>query len=154
MKRLWLGLLTAGVVAGLVAALLLSRPAARPAGFATPEDCLDAYWDASLAGDVPGLLKCFAEPLRSQHQAGLTAESAWRQLKGVKNWTLRDPVLLDAAATVDVELVRRNGKSLLRFHLRRGAGGWLISGIDPPKELPPGIPYETPAGPPGTPSSP
>ena len=149
MKRLWLGLLTAGVVAGLVAALLLSRPAARPAGFATPEDCLDAYWDASLAGDVPGLLKCFAEPLRSRQQAGLSSEGARRQLKGVKNWTLRDPVVQDAAATVDVELVRQNSKSLLRFHLRRGAGGWLISGIDPPKELPPGIPYETPAGPPG-----
>jgi hypothetical protein len=147
MKRFQVGLLAAAAVGGLVVVLILSRPAG-PAGFATPADCLDAYREASLAGDVTGLLSCLAEPLRSRHQAGLTAESARRELKGVKNWTVRDPVVNETTAAVDVELVRQGGKSLLRFHLRRGATGWLISGIDPPKELPVKIPYGTPVQPP------
>jgi hypothetical protein len=148
MKHLRLGLLAVAAVGGLILALLLARPAAPAAGFATPADCLDAYREASRGGDVTGVLNCLAEPLRSREQAGITAASVRRPLAGVKNWTLRDPVVEEAAATVDVELVRQSGKSLVRFHLRRGATGWLISAIDPPKELPVKIPYGTPVGPP------
>jgi hypothetical protein len=147
MKRLLAGALAAAVAAGLVVALVLSRPGARPAGFATPADCLDAYREASLAGDVDGLLSCFAEPLRTRQKAEVTAAGARRALAGVKNWTLRDPEVHEAFATVDVELVRQSGKSLLRFHLRRDAGGWLITAIDPPKELKVKIPYGTPVQP-------
>ena len=60
-KRLRGALLVAGIFGLLIGALFWSMPLQ---GFRTPEDCVAAYREASLAGDIRRYLACLAEPLR------------------------------------------------------------------------------------------
>ena len=129
--------------AGLLALILWLAPR-RPPGFATPAECLEAYAEASRAGDVEHYLGCLTEPLRSENRPSATPAGLRRQTEGVKSWVQLDPVVEGQAAHIDVDQVRRDGTRRVRFHLRRGGGGWLIAGIDPPKALATDIPYGTP----------
>src|SRR5262245_17891920 len=135
--------LTAGALA------LALRWSAGRAGFATPAACLDAYGEACLAGDAAGCLSCLGEPLRSEvrrqfpDQAAL-AEALRQNLRGVKAWVRPlEPAVEGAAAAVDVDEVRPEGNRRLRFRLHNAGGGWLIVGIDPPRDVPAVFPYGT-----------
>jgi hypothetical protein len=137
----------AGVTLGLLAlAVFWSLP---PAGFATPAACLEAYREASRAGNVPAYLSCLAEPLRAEIRRQHTdpkklADSLRQAMKDVKTW-VQLPVEASQGPTVQVNVdeVRITGNHRLGFHLRRCQTGWLIVGIDPPKLVPAGIPYGT-----------
>ena len=121
----------------------------RQSGFTTPAACLDAYREASRAGDVEKYRNCLAEPLRYETQRQYPdskelAESLRREMRDVKTWVL----LLEsesAASTVqvDVDEVRIDGNRRIRFYLQRSGTGWLIAGREEPKRVPAGIPYGT-----------
>jgi hypothetical protein len=146
MKRLRVPLLLA-VTGGLLAgALYWSRP--QP-GFATPADCLEAYREARQSGDVPNYLRCLAEPLRSEvlkttDSERALADSLRRGMKDVKTWVLLPQEETEGTrAILEVDEGRMSGIRRHRFHLARFREGWLIVGIDPPREIPAAIPYGT-----------
>src|SRR5262245_57511610 len=86
--KLILAVLTVAVLAGV----LLWRQRG-PAGFASPADCVEAYRDACLAGDVTAYLGCLGEPLRSQRRDLTRADDLKRALDGVVGWAQLDPVI-------------------------------------------------------------
>jgi hypothetical protein len=143
MKRMRVAILLALIFGLLLAALFWSRPHPE-SGFATPGDCLDAYRDACKTGNVGRYLSCLAEPLRSD-KGDATAEQIRKEMQDVKSWTQLDPEIKHDSAIIDVDAVRRSGTRRIRFHLARSDGGWLITAIDAPRELPGGIPYGTSA---------
>jgi hypothetical protein len=121
----------------------------QPVRFATPATCLDAYREASRAGNVEDYLTCLAEPLRAKIQRQHTdpekfAELLRQEMKDLKTW-VQLPASESAGSTVQVNVdeVRIDGNRRLRFRLERSQNGWLIVGIDPPKLVPAGIPYGT-----------
>lgn len=121
----------------------------RRAGFATPAACLDAYREASLAGDTEKYCRCLAEPLRAEIQREhpdpqQLAESLRRAMRGVKTWVQRLDFPPDQSTVqVDVDEVRIEGNRRIRFRLERSGAGWLIADIAAPEAIPAGIPYGT-----------
>lgn len=121
----------------------------RPAGYATPTECLNAYWEAGQAGDVARYRSCLGEPLRSAMEQRFPDAAAWAEflrasVKDIKSWVqLLDSQIQGPAARVDVEEVRLAGKRRLRFHLAHSGSGWLIVAIEQPQEVPALIPYGT-----------
>jgi hypothetical protein len=111
--------------------------------FATPADCLEALREASAAGDVGRYLSCLDEPLRSEKQRSLRPADLQRDMEGVKSWSQFDPEVRGSTASVEVDRVRAGGTSRIRFRLERSARGWLVVGIDPPKDITHSIPYGT-----------
>ena len=146
MKRVRISALISATAGLLALAVFWSL---RPAGFTTPAACLDAYREATRAGNVEGYLRCFAEPLRAEIQRQQTdrkrlAESLRQEMKDVKTWVqLPDSESEESTAQVNVDEVRIHGTRRLRFRLRHLSNGWLIVGIDLPKLVPAGIPYGT-----------
>lgn len=135
------GVLAVGVVA---VALMWARPGG---GFATPEDCLAAYYEACQAGDAARYRECLGEPLRSRSREWLDegpagAEALRRQ--AVRGWA-RDGAATPVGdeARVDVEEIRTGGIRRVQFQLRRSARGWLIIGVTPLEEKAPPYPYGT-----------
>jgi hypothetical protein len=118
-------------------------------GFATPADCLDAYREASLAGDVEKYESCVAEPLRAemrrQHpEPKELAEFLRQETKDVKTWVqVHDLRSAGSTVQVDVDEGRMDGYRRIRFRLQRFEKGWLIVGIDQPKLVPARIPFGT-----------
>jgi len=135
--KLILAVLTVAVLAGVL--LWWQRG---PAGFASPADCVEAYRDACLAGDVSAYLSCLGEPLRSQRRDVARPDDLKRALDGVVGWAQHDSVVGETEAHVDVDQTRRDGTQRVRFRLRR-AGGWLIVGIEAPQPVPTLIPHGT-----------
>jgi hypothetical protein len=131
-------LLIAALLAGV--ALWSQR---RAAGFASPAECVEAYRDACAAGDLATAHTCLGDPLRSESERSSDAESLKREMAGVVSWAQHDPEVSGTTAHVDVDRGRRDGVQRVRFRLERGRGGWLIVGIDPPKDVPTAIPYGT-----------
>jgi hypothetical protein len=142
MKRRRVTVLLAVTLAVLALAVWWPRRPG-PAGFATPADCLDALREASAAGDVGCYRDCLGEPLRSQKQHTLRPADLRRDMEGVKGWGQLEPVVRGPAATVEVDQVRVQGTSRVRFRLERSDRGWLIVGIDRPTEIPPPVRYGT-----------
>src|SRR5207249_3920819 len=145
MKRLRMMLVLVLTLALLALALTWSRPRN---GYATPTACLDMYCEASRAGDVVRYRSCLGEPLRSDMErrypeAQALAEVVRGNVQDIKSWVQRDPVLDGASAYVDVEEVHPSGTRRRRFHLAHSGNGWLIVGIEPPREVPAVIPYGT-----------
>jgi hypothetical protein len=142
MKRRRVVLLLVLTLALMALALSWSwRP--RETVFATPADCLEALREASAAGDVGRYLGCLDEPLRSEKRHSLRPADLQRDMDGVKSWTQLDPEVQGSTASGEVDRVRAGGTSRIRFRLEQSARGWLVVGIDPPKEITPPIPYGT-----------
>jgi hypothetical protein len=146
MKRLFFVLLA--VVALAVLALTLGR--SRPGkAFATPDDCLAAYYDAAKDGDGAAYLNCLAAPLRAQTEGRFRDEQAlsgWlrQSMQDLKNWVQSAaPAPAGASAEVEVEESWPTGNRRLRFHLQRSGSGWLIDRIESDKERPAPVPYGT-----------
>jgi hypothetical protein len=136
------------VVAVLVLALgLLALPFFRapagPTGFATPDACLEAYHQASLAGDVAGSLECLDEPLRLEKKRSVTEAGLRHETAGVKTWVQNQAVVGQTGAHIDVEMVRSGDVRRVRFHFKQTGGGWRVAAIDPPVALPVKIRYGT-----------
>ena len=146
MKRL--RIIALASVTFVILAFIVYGSKRRPV-FETPTDCLDAYREAIVTGEVKQYEKCLAEPLRAKIQrqhsnAHALAEALRTDAQEIKSWIQRD-ALATAAATVqvDVDEVRPSGNRRIRFQLQRFDAGWLIVGIDQPKFVPAGIPYGT-----------
>jgi hypothetical protein len=139
MKRVRVPLLVLLAVALLVGAALWSQR--RAAGFASPAECVEAYRDACAAGDAAKALDCLGVALGSESKRSPTPHQ--REMSGVVSWAQHEPESSGTAAHVDVDRGRRDGVQRVRFRLERGGGGWLIVGIDPPKDVPTAVPYGT-----------
>ncbi len=143
-KRLWVAGALVLVLGALGAALIWSRSGG---GFATPDECLSAYYEACRAGDVGRYLQCLGEPLRSQSRpqlgdADVATETLRRQ--AVRGWARNGQAESEGrAALVDVEEVRTNGIRRIQFRLERSTGGWLIVAMTPLEERAPLYPYGT-----------
>jgi hypothetical protein len=144
----WLRILALVVVTSIPLVLAISS-SQRQAGFATPAACLDAYREASRAGNVKKYWNCLAEPLRSEMRRQRPnpqelAESLRREMRDVKTWVqLLESASAASTVQVDVDEVRIEGSRRIRFYLQRSGAGWLIAGMEQPKLLPDGIPYGT-----------
>jgi hypothetical protein len=141
MKRFRVPLLALLAVVLLVGAALWSQ--GRAAGFASPAECVEAYRDACAAGDAAKALACLGGPLRAEGERSASAAALTRELAGVVSWAQHEPEVSGTAAHVDVDRGRRDGVQRVRFRLERGRTGWVIVGIDPPKDLPTTVPYGT-----------
>jgi hypothetical protein len=141
MKRFRVPLLVLLAVALLVGAALWSQR--RGAGFASPAECVEAYRDACSAGDAAKAMDCLDASLRGASERSVTPKALRREMAGVVSWAQHEPEVSGTTAHVDVDRGRRDGVQRVRFRLERGRGGWLIVGIDPPKEVPITIPYGT-----------
>ena len=143
-KRLRVAVAGAVVLGVLGGALLWSRSGS---GFATPEDCLSAYYEACQAGDVSRYLACLGEPLRSRSrerlEEGSAGAEALRRL-AVRGWA-RDGSAKPAGeeARLDVEEIRTDGIRRVQFQLERSTRGWLIVALTSLEEKAPLYPYGT-----------
>ncbi len=149
--------LLAGIsIAVLVAALTWSR-LAKPRGFATPEDCLGAFRDATLDGDAARYRSCLGEPLRSQVQQGYPDDgalaSALREgVQGVKHWVEAGrPEEQGDRAVARVDEVRVTGQRRLQVYLERSHAGWRIVRVEKGEEKPAAVRYGTTAQQPSRP---
>jgi hypothetical protein len=141
MKRLLVPLL---VVLALLAGVIYWS--ARPRGFATPGQCLEAYRDALAAGDQSRYLGCLAPPLRAKIQEEPEEHfqaKARRFKEHIKNWGQSLESEQDSAASVLVDEVSMLGTAQRRYRLERSASGWLIAAIEPPKDVPTPVPFGT-----------
>jgi hypothetical protein len=141
MKRLRVPLLVLLAGALLAGAALWSR--GRATAFASPDARVEAYRDACAAGDTAKALACLGGALRALRERSAIATALQREMAGVVSWAQHEAEISGTAAHVDVDRGRRDGVQRLRFRLERGGGGWLIVGIEPPKELPTAVPYGT-----------
>jgi hypothetical protein len=139
------------LLACLVAALTAGAVwwAGRRSGYATPGECLDAYYDARSAGDTARFLGCLAEPLRTEtrRRFGGDADLARALRSGaadLKNRVQQGDATADGAdRIVDIEEVRTPGIRRVRFRLQSAGGAWLIGAIDTGPETPADVPYGT-----------
>jgi hypothetical protein len=115
------------------------------AGAATPAECLDDHYEALQSGDVDKYLRCLDEPYRAD--AGRSFEAARRDVKDVKGLVQQaGPAESGSPRWVDVDEVRAAGVRRVRYHLRQDDRGWVITAIDPPREIPAAVHYGTPVG--------
>jgi hypothetical protein len=123
--------------------------ARQPAGFPTPAACLDAYREASLAGDIEAYRSCLAERLyadiRQRHRDPKElADSLRQEMRDVKTWVqLSEPASEGSIVRINVDEVRIDGNRRICFRLQYLGNSWRIVGIDQPKPVPTGIPYGT-----------
>jgi hypothetical protein len=144
----WLRIITlASVTLGLLA--VTAYWSKWRAGFDTPADCLDAYREACLTGDLKKLWSCLAEPLRAKLQSQYSnsqelADALRKEAHDVKSWVQRH-YLPGVAATVpvDVDEVRPDGNRRIRFRLQKIGTGWLIVDMEQSKVVPAVVPYGT-----------
>jgi hypothetical protein len=143
-KRLRVAVAGVLVLGALAGALIWSRSGS---GFATPEDCISAYYEACQAGDGARYLGCLGEPLRSRSREWLDEGSAGVEAlrrKAVRGWA-RDGAAPPAGdeARLDVDEIRTGGIRRVQFQLRRSVRGWLIVGMTVLEEKAPLYPYGT-----------
>ena len=119
--------------------------------FATPIDCLEAYREACISGDVDAYLDCLAEPLRTEQSRRFPNPDAlaWKlqqDMKEVKSWTVVGPGETASEATevrLEVDMAGPSGTWRTAFDLQQQRGSWLITAIGPRREVPTDIPYGT-----------
>jgi hypothetical protein len=150
-------LATAGLT--LVLLILAVRGSLSSKRFASPEDCLGAYYEACQAGDLEPYLRCWAAPFRSEIRQELGGRDHSAELlrqKAVKNWVVvAEPAAglqtsdfelrtrAEVPASVLVDEVRPAGIKRVRFQLELNSGSWLITGIVPVAERQPPVPFGT-----------
>jgi hypothetical protein len=117
------------------------------AGHATPGNCVEAYYEACLAGDTTRYLSCLGEPLRTETRGRFAGASdlatALRHgTADLKNWVRQgDGAAEGADHILEVEEVRTPGVRRVRFRLRQVNGSWLIFSIETGPETPAAVPY-------------
>jgi hypothetical protein len=140
-----------GLVAGLAIVLIVAAVwwTPRRTGHATPRACLDAYYEAWVAGDTTRYLACLGEPLATDTRRHWTSDAALGETLRTGAADLKNRVQhgdasgAGADCTVAVEEVRTSGVRRVQFRLRRVGGSWSIIGIDAGPEKPAAVPYGT-----------
>src|SRR5262249_23004841 len=118
--------------------------ASTKAGADTPAQCLDDYYDSLQSGDVDKYLRCLSEPFRTD-VGRPSFEVVGRDAKAVKGLVQRAGSAESGSTLwVDVDEVRAADVRRLRYHLRHDDRGWVITAIDPPREVPAAVRYGTP----------
>jgi hypothetical protein len=116
-------------------------------GFATPSDCLNAYYEACQDGNVPMYLSCLADPLCLElHQNFGDSEKAAIMLrqKAVKNWVVvAKPASKPDVSSIVVDEVWADSIKRVRFQLGFTGSSWLIVAIDPLQDKQPPIRFGT-----------
>jgi hypothetical protein len=118
----------------------------------TPEDTIDALFDAAGRGDaaayvrlLTGELKTTVESTRSQLGAEAYAESLRRTVSGIKGRaTSRGGGDSSGSVALDVTLVFVDRHELQRFLLVEQGGGWAIAAISRAEMRKPPVAYGTP----------
>ena len=135
------------VIVALAALLVRWWGTGADSGFATPQECVEAYREACLAGDVDGYRRCLTAARRaeSEHRdSAKLAEELRSSMAGVKSWVQNGKSEEEGSgARVEVDVVRHEGTRRIAFHLQRGPGGWLIDRVDAPREVPTPIRHGT-----------
>ncbi|HTU90837.1 MAG TPA: hypothetical protein VMF69_12230 [Gemmataceae bacterium] len=117
---------------------------AAKAGAATPEECVENYYESLQSGDVDKYLSCLGEAYRAEVGRRFF-DAACRDVKDMKGFVQRaGPAENGSPLWVDVEELRAAGTRRLRYHLHQDDGNWVISAIDPPREITSPIRYGTP----------
>src|SRR5262245_30653528 len=107
-------------------------------GFATPQECVEAYGEACLSGDVAGYRRCLTVGLRAESErrdSARLAEELRSSMAGVKSW-VQSGESEEGGILVEVDVVRAEGTQRAAFHLQRGPEGWLIDRVDAAREVP------------------
>ncbi len=149
MKQWILGAILVVVLVGL--AFVLPGRKGRPAG-ATPEEVINALFDAAKEGDDRAYLDLIGEPLRetlqrTRSEIGVEAfrEDLRRSASGIKGLAIQraenEP---PGFAALEVELVFADRNERQRMLLTDQEGNWLITAIEPAQTDKPPIPYGTP----------
>jgi hypothetical protein len=115
-------------------------------GFAKPRECVEAYSEACLAGDVAGYRRCLTAARRAESErqdSAKLAEELRASMAGVKSWVQNGESEEDGGVRVEVDVVRQEGTRRIAFHLQRGPSGWLIDRVDTPREVPTPIRHGT-----------
>lgn len=129
------------VALGLVGvALTLAR---RGPVYASPADCIEAYYAAIHDNDVDRYLGTLGKDARSR-KPEVHADLLRLARQGLKNWVLvSDPEGEGAERRAEVDEQRPAGRQRVTFHLRLAGGSWHIEGIDPPRPLPEPVRFGT-----------
>jgi hypothetical protein len=144
-------LLLSGLTLAVLIAALVSPRKPKQSGYATPDDCLAAFRDATLDGNAVRYRSCLGEPLRSEIQRAYTDDTtlaaALREgVRGVKHWVeAGQPKEQENRAVAIVDEVRATGQRRLQVSLERSGMGWLIVRIEKGDERPAAVRYGTPA---------
>ncbi len=118
----------------------------------TPEDAVNALFQAAQRGDAQAYLATLTGTLRSsfestQSQLGAEAFAASLRdsvsgMKGLAVSPAGEPS--PDQAELDVEMVFSDRNQRQRFLLQRQGGGWLVARIDKADAIKPPIPYGAP----------
>jgi len=140
------------VVGGLVAlAIVLRKPARRLPE--TPEDAVNAFFDAATRGDdeaylalVDGELRESLRNTRSQVGAEAFRRDLRKSVSGIKGLAVaRSDAAPSGQVALDVEIVFADRKERQQVLVSHQAGrGWIITAIGPAEATKPAIPYGTP----------
>lgn len=134
----WRLLAGALVSAILVVVLVRWLGPASSSGFATPQECVEAYREACLSGDVAEYRRCLTAARRAESERrppDKLADELRSSMAGVKSWVQNGEAEEEAGALVEVDVVRPEGTQRIGFHLQRGPGGWLIDRVDAPRDV-------------------
>jgi hypothetical protein len=145
MKRLRVVVVLA-VTLSLLAVVLFWSRRTTTAWAATPAQCLDDYYESLRRGDIVKYRSCLGEPYRARAEQRSFA-AIRRDVEDVKDLVqLPGPVEQGSPLWVDVDEVRAGSVRRLRYHLRSEYNGWVIVGIDAPREIAVPVRYGTPVG--------
>jgi hypothetical protein len=148
------------LVAALIAVAITLRGKGRLP--ATPEEAVNALFQAAQRGDVPGYLATMTAGLRANFassQAQLGAETFVKGLResvaGMKGIAVSPAGETSSdRAELNVELVFSDRNERQRFVLVEQDGGWLIDHIGKAERVKPPIPYGAAAFDAGSPDAP
>jgi hypothetical protein len=138
------------VVTGLVAlALLLRKPARRLPE--TPEDAVNAFFDAATRGDdeaylalVDGELRESLRNTRSQVGAEAFRRDLRKSVSGIKGLAIARSDAPGEQVALEVEIVFAGRKERQQIVVSPRGRGWIITTIGPAEAIKPAIPYGTP----------
>ncbi len=143
--------LQAGVVVALVGVALLLRSGGRRLP-ATPEDTVNALFDAARDGDDRAYLNLTTGDLRKQldyDRSQQGAEAFGRGLAGttagIKGTVVsRAPGAPAGMVALEVELIFADRNETQRMLLAEEDGGWAVASIEAAEMVKPPVPYGTP----------
>ena len=119
----------------------------RDRGFATPTDCLCAYYEACQDGDLTKYLSCLADPLRFELRRSVSDGgklAALLRQQAVKNWVVVAEQEGEKPLTsILIDEVRADSIRRVRFRLEHAGGSWVITAVDTLKEKRPPIRFGT-----------
>lgn len=150
MKARWSRRLLVFLLAVLGLGMLGWLTRSRATGFATPQSCIEAYYDAWVKEDQIRYLDCLGEPLRSAVQVKHASPMDWAEgihapRAGIRSLGIRldDGEAGTGIVQAEADEVTPNATRRVRFRLRQVGRAWRIVGIDAAGEAPSPIPFGT-----------